>query len=235
MGKRLNQPYGIKNVATQKPDKITRWLAILNFVFLFASSIGGYFYITRVQQALDDQKFLQGLSGFISALKPVAEISCYNTLTPEGDLASKMLIRNSGTNVFRLTTVSRQLRGAADDAELTFSKEVLPTISNGMEMDISPGQTIQSSEVYKKLGGDRSWQEIEVQVEVQVATSEMILRVAKRILGTRIAPDHLDSFGTTIVRCRGHTEIGDPASLPRSQTPSAPAVWHVAPSRPAPI
>jgi hypothetical protein len=195
-------------------DKVTNYLTVFQFLFLVLSGSLGFFAVTRVQQSLDDQKFLQSITGYISDLKPVLDISCSNVVTPNGGLASRITIVNSGKNVVRLTKLSRQLVGTSDNAKLTPEAEMLPTSENGMEMDIAPGRSTYSGDGYAQRGWARDPNDIDLVVVAEAETSSAVMRVAKTILAKRIPEDELDAFSRASVKCRSGPAFTAPPVVP---------------------
>ncbi|WP_017463971.1 hypothetical protein [Dyella ginsengisoli] len=191
-----------------RADLLARLLGIFTLLYTASSSLGGYLWVTRVQQHLDEKKFLQSNVSLISALKPIALVSCYNTVDAAGDLENVMVIKNTGAYAFRITKVSRELRATDDNHLLSSPSEMIPTYANGMDMDISPGQTATSTMFYAKSGGIRPWEEIEVAGRVELATPDVMLGYVKKVLGDAVDPAALSSFGSAMLRCRGMIEAG---------------------------
>lgn len=190
---------------TAKPDHLARWLGYFTLAYTAVSSFGNYWYATRVQQHLDEQKFLQSNVGLISALKPVVAINCYNTETATGDLVSYIVVQNIGTYTFRISKLTRELRDANDDTLLVPFKVMVPSYDNGMDMDISPGQQTVSPEIYGKSGGFRSWNDVDVRSQIEVSTPDVMLGYVQKVLGSAMDPDALRAYGSAMVRCRGKT------------------------------
>lgn len=193
-----------------KSDQLARWLGYFTLFYAAATSFGNYWYTTRIQQHLDEQKFLQSNVGLISSLKPVASISCYNVETPSGGIVSYVTIQNTGTYTFRVTKLSRELRGASDDTLLLPAKVTVPSYDNGMDMDISPGQQTVSSDPFGKSGGFRSWDDVDVRAQVEVSTPDVMLDYVKKVLGDAMDSEALKAYGTAMVRCRGKTGFVGP-------------------------
>jgi hypothetical protein len=191
-------------------DALTKRISVFQLAILAMGGILSFVMITRVQQSLDDQKFLQSINGYVSDLKPAVNVSCANLVLPDGSMLNQVSIRNLGKNVVRVTSIGRELRDAATHGLLKPSAETLPTALNGMDMDLTPGTAWEESVPFERYGGFGTWSDTEVAVNVSVATSDTIVMLARTVLAKRISDSEVDSFSKTKVRCRASLVAGGP-------------------------
>lgn len=196
--------------ATSFMDALTKHISVFQLAILAIGSVVSFVTITRVQQSLDDQKFLQSINGYVSDLKPAVNVSCSNVVLPDGSMLNQVIIRNLGKNVVRVTSIGRELRDAATHGLLKPSVETLPTELNGMDMDLTPGTAWEESVPFEKYGGFGTWTDTEVAVNVSIATSDTIVMLAKTVLAKRISDSEVESFSKTKVRCRASLLAGGP-------------------------
>jgi hypothetical protein len=202
------------NVIVRSLDAITKYIKLFHLLVIIMTSVLGYFYITHVQQSLEDEKFLMSMNGYISDLKPVADVNCWTSIEKNGDVVAHMAMHNAGKNVVRITTLTRQLRGVSDDAPLGPPSERLPTSENGMDMDIPPSKVVYSDLSFRKDAFNRAPDDVKVVMTMELATSETIVRVAKTVLAKRIPESELDSFSQANLWCEGGLANAPPPPLP---------------------
>lgn len=191
-------------------DALTKRISIFQLAVLAMGGILSFVMITRVQQSLDDQKFLQSINGYVSDLKPAVNVSCANVVLPDGSMLNQVSIRNFGKNVVRVTSIGRELRDVNTHGLLKPSVETLPTTVNGMDMDLTPGTAWEESASFGRYGGFGTWDDAEVAVTVSVATSDTIVMLARTVLAKRISDAEVEAFSKTKVRCRASLAPGGP-------------------------
>jgi hypothetical protein len=193
---------------TRGLDVAAKYLSVFQALFLVVTGVTGYFLVTKVRQSLEDQKFLLGISGYISDLKPALNFECEATVMGDGRIQVYAKATNVGKNVVVTKSYDRIIVSLKDYKQVginsggySSSVEFAP---NDFSIDHSTFKVDPSIDPYQT----------EARVFVNLATDPAVMAIAHSVLGDRLTVDELKSLGTKTMSCTAQPAQPPPAPMP---------------------
>lgn len=191
------------------------YIGVLQLLRLIVTGLLGYLFVTRASQALDNQRFLQGLSGYVSDLKPVMDDKCTAVITGDGRLKAFYRLSNDGKNLVTETSIDVKVVNALTNLPVTTNYSDVGNDHEFGHADMPNGEVLDHTVIFKQQTGVQ-WKSTKIQFYAKVKTDQTVLQVAKEVLSSRVSETQIDDIGTTTLACVAYptTEmpIGDAAA-----------------------